>query len=67
MLDGEQARNGREGYLVAWATHDGRENSSGGIITREAGLHQPRAIVANQSSGLLVVTHPGTASVESVG
>lgn len=40
-LDGDQAVRGNECYLVAWATHDGREDSSRGIITREAGLHQP--------------------------
>lgn len=66
-MDEEQARRGRERYLVSWATHDGWEDSSGGVITRKASFHQPRAIVAYQSSGLLVVTHPGTASVGSVG
>lgn len=54
---------GAECYLVAWATNDGREHSPGGIISRKAGFHQPGAIVAHQSGGLLVVTHPGTASV----
>lgn len=66
-MDGEQARRDGECYLVAWATHDGREDSSGGVITRKAGLHQPGAIVTHQSGGLLVVTHPGTALVGSVG
>lgn len=32
---------GAECYLVAWATNDGREHSSGGIISRKAGFHQP--------------------------
>lgn len=66
-MDREQARRLGECYLVAGATHDGWEDSSGSIITRKAGLHQSGAIVAHQSSGLLVVTHPGTASVGSVG
>lgn len=66
-MNGEQAGSGGEYYLVAWATHDGWEDSSGGVITRKAGLYQPGAIVAHQSGGLLVVTHLGTGSVRSVG
>lgn len=63
----ESRLGGAKCYLVAWATHYGWEDSSGGIITRKAGLHQPGAIVAHQSGGLLVIAHPGTASVGSVG
>lgn len=44
-------------YLVPRAAHDGWENSPGGIISGKARLDQPRAVVAHQRGGLLVVTH----------
>lgn len=44
-------------YLVPRATDDGRENSPGGIVPGKARLDQPRAIVAHQCGGFLVVTH----------
>lgn len=57
----------REVYLVPRAAHYGREDSAGRVIARKAGLHQPRAVVAHQGGGLLVVTHLGTASGASAG
>lgn len=56
---------GREVYLVARAAHDGREDRAGRVVAREAGLHQPGAVVAHQGGGLLVVAHLGAASVGS--
>ena len=40
-------------HLVARAAHDGRKNSSGGVISCKAGLAQARAIVTHKGSGLL--------------
>lgn len=54
---------GWEVYLVARAAHDGREDRAGRVVAREAGLHQPGAVVAHQGGGLLVVAHLGEASV----
>ena len=56
---------GREVYLVVRAAHDGREDRAGRVVAREAGLHQPGAVVAHQGGGLLLVAHLGAASVGS--
>lgn len=55
------------GYLVARAAHDGGEDGAGRVVAREAGLHQPGAVVAHQGGGLLIVAHLGTASAGSAG
>lgn len=60
-------QSGQEVYLVARAAHDGREDGTGRVIPSEARLHQPGAVVAHKSGGLLVVAHPGTASAGSAG
>lgn len=44
-------------YLVPRAADDGRENGPGGIVPGKARLDQPRAVVAHQCGGLLVVAH----------
>lgn len=44
-------------YLVPRAANDGWENSPRGIVSGKARLDQPRAVVAHQRGGLLVVTH----------
>lgn len=44
-------------YLVPRAADDGRENGPGGVVSGEARLDQPRAVVAHQRGGLLVVAH----------
>ncbi len=43
-------------YLVAGATNNGGEDSSGGVITGETGLAHAGAIV-NDESGNVFVTH----------
>lgn len=43
--------------LMAWATHDGREYSSGSIISSKARLDHSRAIVAHKSGDLAVLSH----------
>lgn len=67
LLQERAGPRGKKVYLVAWAAHDGREDSAGRIIAREAGLHQPRAVVTHQGGGLLVVAHLGTALAGSAG
>lgn len=46
-------------YLVPGAADDGWEHGPGGIVPSKARLDQPRAVVAHQRGGLLVVTHLG--------
>lgn len=38
---------------------DGGEHGPGGIVSSEASLHQPRAVVAHKGGSLIVVTHGG--------
>jgi hypothetical protein len=41
---------------MPWASNNGGEDSPGGVITGKTGLTHARAIVDNQSGGVLV-TH----------
>lgn len=44
-------------YLVARPSNDGREDSTGSVISSKSSLDQARAIVAHKGSSLIVVTH----------
>lgn len=46
-------------HLMSGASHNGRENSAGGIIPGKAGLTEPRAVVTHQGSAVLFFTHVG--------
>lgn len=37
-------------YLVSGATHDGREDGAGGVVSSETGLAHARAIINNEGS-----------------
>lgn len=67
LLPMKAGQAGRQVYLVPWAAHDGREDRARRVVAREAGLHQPGAVVAHQGGGLLVVAHLDTASARSAG
>lgn len=44
-------------YLVAWPSNDGREDSTGGVISGKSSLDQARAVVTHKGGSLVVVTH----------
>lgn len=44
-------------YLVAGPSNDGREDSTGSVISSKSSLDQARAVVAHEGGGLVVVTH----------
>lgn len=44
-------------YLVAGPSNDGREDSTGSVISSKSSLDQARAIVAHKGGSLIVVTH----------
>lgn len=48
---------GAQPDLVARAAHDGREHGPRGVVAREAGFHQARAVVAHEGGGLVFVAH----------
>ncbi len=46
-----------EAHLVAGPSNNGREDSTGSVISGESSLDQARAVVAHKGGSLVVVTH----------
>lgn len=44
-------------YLVAWPSNNGREDSTGSVISSKSSLDQARAVVTHKGGSLVVVTH----------
>ena len=50
---------------MSWATDDGWEDSSWGVIATEASLDHSRTIVDNQRGDIFIVAHGGVWLIES--
>lgn len=51
------AAQSHQTHLVPGPAHDGREDGSGSVVSREPGLAETRSIITDQSGALLIITH----------